>query len=97
MRFADPPVRHQRVSFWLAVAATLNDVETALALVAGSYTFLTVSGGMDSPLYPLLYGVVAFSVTFQSRAGAWTTVLAAVSVESRWARGYFFAQTLTFQ
>lgn len=82
VRFTEPPVRHQNVSFWIGIAGTLTDVETALALVAGAYTFLTISGGLDSPLYPLLYGVVAFSVTFQSRAGAWTTVAAVLSLET---------------
>jgi len=82
IRFVEPPVRHQRVSFWLAIAAKLTDVETALALVAGTYAVLTVTAGVDSPLYPLLYGVVAFSVTFQSRPAAWTTVIAALALET---------------
>ncbi len=82
VRFTEPPVRHQQVSFWISIAGPLTDVETALALVAGSYTLLSVSGGLDSPLYPLLYGVVAFSATFQSRPGAWTTVIAALALES---------------
>jgi two-component system, cell cycle response regulator len=79
--FEEPSVRSQRTSIWLAAARPLADVELALALVAGSYAVITVTGGGGSPLYPLIFGVVAFSVTLQGRAGAVATVVAAVVLE----------------
>ena len=79
--FHYPSARSQQVSFWLARAATLADIEMSLALVAGCFAALAVSGGMSSPAYPLLYAVVAFAATFQTRAGAWTSVLAALALE----------------
>jgi two-component system, cell cycle response regulator len=81
MRFVPPSARSQRVSFWLGMAPALADMEVAFALVAACYAVITVTGELSSPLYPLLYGVVAFSVTLQSRAGAWATVGAALLLE----------------
>jgi diguanylate cyclase (GGDEF)-like protein len=81
LRFIRPSARAQRVSSLMASAPAFADAELALALVAGCYTILAATGGLDSPLYPLAYAVVAFSVTFQSRAAAWTTVLATLSME----------------
>jgi two-component system cell cycle response regulator len=88
--FETPTARAQRTSFWLARATALADAEMALALVLGCAALLAATGGARSPAYPLLYGVVAFSVTFQGRAGAWTTVIAALVVEGgSLARGPF--------
>jgi len=87
LRFVVPSARAQRVSPLMAAAATLSDAELALAMVAGCYTILAATGALDSPLYPLAYAVVAFSVTFQSRGAAWTTLLATLAMETAaWVR-----------
>ena len=79
--FEEPSVRAQRTSIWLATARPLADVELSIALVAGCYAVITVTGAGASPLYPLVYGVVAFSVTLQGRAAAAATVAAAIALE----------------
>ncbi len=81
VRFEPPSVRVQRVSPLLAAAQSFADIEAALALLVGSFAVITVTGGAASPAYPVLYGVVAFGITFQSRAGAWATVIGAVGFE----------------
>jgi two-component system, cell cycle response regulator len=81
VRFVPPSVRAQRVSFWLSAAPTLADVEVALVLVAATHAVIAATGGAASPAYPLIYAVVAFSVSFQTRAGAWVTVAAALAME----------------
>jgi hypothetical protein len=59
VQFAPPSARAQRVSLWLAAAADLADLELVLALAAGLHVAIAVSGGLHSPAYPLLYGLVA--------------------------------------
>lgn len=81
INFEPPTARAQRVSLWLSLAPALADVEVALALVGGVYAVLQVSGGIDSAAYPLLYGVVAFTVSFQSRSGAVAAVGSAIALE----------------
>ncbi|MEM9488237.1 MAG: hypothetical protein AAGC55_03775, partial [Myxococcota bacterium] len=81
LRFQPPSARSQRVSLWLGLAPAMADIEVSFALVAASYALVVVSGGGDSALYPLLYGVIAFAVTFQSRPGAWACVGAAILLE----------------
>ena len=81
MRFQPPSARSQRVSFWLSLAPAMADIEVAFALIGASYAVIAVSGALDSPLYPLLYGVIAFSVTFQSRPGAWACLGATLILE----------------
>jgi diguanylate cyclase (GGDEF)-like protein len=88
MRFDEPSARAQRVSKLLRLAPSLIDMQVGLALVAGCYAVLAVSGSHESPAYPLLYGVVAFSITFQSPAAAWATVFGALALEgAMFARG----------
>lgn len=81
LRFEAPSARSQRVSFWLSVAPAMADIEMAFALVGAAYAVIAVSGGLSSSLYPLLYGVIAFSVSFQSRPGAWAALGAAFILE----------------
>jgi diguanylate cyclase (GGDEF)-like protein len=81
IRFVRPSARAQRVSFWVRVAEPLADVEVTLGLITGVYAVLAVTGGLTSPFYPALYGVIAFAVTFQGRAGAWTSALGAMALE----------------
>jgi diguanylate cyclase (GGDEF)-like protein len=81
LRFEAPSARAQRISFWLAIAPDLADVEVSLALVAGCYTAIAVTGGVDSPVYPLVYAVVAFAATLLTRAGAWSAIGGALLME----------------
>ncbi len=81
LRFISPSARSQRVSFWLRAAPTLADLEVAFALVAACFAVISLTGGLHSPVYPLLYGLVAFSVTFLARPGAWATLGAVLLLE----------------
>ena len=82
VQFAPPSARAQRVSLWLAAAEDLADLELALALVAGTYVVIAVTGGLHSPAYPLLYALVAFSMTVLARPGAAATLGAAMFLEA---------------
>lgn len=81
VQFNAPSARAQRASFWLAAAADLADLELALTLVAGAHVVVAVTGGLVSPAYPLLYGLVAFAMTVLARPGAVATLGAAVLLE----------------
>jgi diguanylate cyclase (GGDEF)-like protein len=81
LRFEAPSARAQRVSFWLAIAGDLADIEVSLALIAGSFTAIAFSGGNQSPLYPLIYAVIAFAATLLSRPGAIAAIGAAILIE----------------
>ena len=81
VQFAPPSHRAQRVSFWLAAATDLADLELALALVAGIHAVIAVTGGQVSPAYPLLYGLVAFAMSVLAWPGAIATVGAALLLE----------------
>ena len=63
-RFVAPSARAQRRSSLLAHATSLADVELGLALVSGLYASFALTGAQESPLYPLLYGTMAFVATF---------------------------------
>jgi diguanylate cyclase (GGDEF)-like protein len=80
-QYAPPTARAQRVSMWLAAATDLADLELALALVAGTHAVIAVTGGLESPAYPLLYGLVAFSASVLARPGAIGTLGAALVLE----------------
>lgn len=82
MQFSAPSARAQRASFWLAAATDLADLELALTLVAGAHVVIAVTGGLDSPAYPLLYGLVAFAMTVLARPGAIATLGAALLLEA---------------
>jgi two-component system cell cycle response regulator len=81
LRFVAPSARSQRISFWLGAAAALVDMEIAFALVAAAGAVIAITGGMGSPMYPLLYGVIAFAMSFLSRPGAWAALGAALILE----------------
>ena len=81
-QFAAPSARAQRVSFWLAAAMDLADIELALALTAGVYVVITVTGGLGSPAYPVLYAFVAFAATVMARPGAIAAIGAAAFLEA---------------
>ncbi len=82
VQFAEPSARAQRVSMWLAAAQDLADLELALALVAGLHVVIAVTGGLASPAYPALYGLVAFAMTVLARPGALATLTAALFLEA---------------
>ncbi len=82
IQFTAPSARAQRVSFWLAAATDLADLEIALTLVAGAHVVIAVTGGLDSPAYPVLYGLVAFAMTVLARPGAYATLGAALLLEA---------------
>jgi two-component system, cell cycle response regulator len=82
VQFVAPSARAQRVSFWLAAASDLADLELALTLVAAIHVVIAVTGGLDSPAYPLLYGLVAFAMTVLARPGAIATLVAALLLEA---------------
>ncbi len=81
IRFEAPSARAQRVSRWMRMASSFADLEVALALCASVYALLAVTGGLHSDFYPLLYAVVAFSTTFQTRSAAVLTTLAIAALE----------------
>jgi two-component system, cell cycle response regulator len=82
VQFAPPSARAQRVSLWLAAASDLADLELALTLTAGIHVVIAVTGGLESPAYPLLYGFVAFASTVLARPGAIATLVAALLLEA---------------
>lgn len=82
VQYVPPSARAQRASFWLTAATDLADLELSLSLVAGTHVVIAVTGGMTSPAYPLLYGVVAFAATVLARPGAIGTVGAALLLEA---------------
>ena len=84
LKFEPPSARAQRVSWWLAVAPTLVDVELALAISAGTGALLAVTGGVASPVHPLVYGVVAFGLTLLSTPGAAVALIAPAVIEGAW-------------
>ncbi len=81
IRFEEPSARTQRVSTWMRMAPVFADLEVALAMAAATYSVLVVTGGLSSPFYPLLYGLIAFSATFQTRIASAVTLLAALVLE----------------
>jgi diguanylate cyclase (GGDEF)-like protein len=88
LRFEEPSARARRVSRWLRSAPALLDLQLCWSLLAGTYAILALAGPIEPLLYPMLYGVVAFSVSFQTRTAAWATVLAAIALElAAWGRG----------
>jgi two-component system, cell cycle response regulator len=82
VQFQAPTARAQRISFWLGAATDLADLELALALVAGIHAVIAVTGGLESPAYPLLYGMVAFAMTVLARPGAVATLGVALLLEA---------------
>jgi diguanylate cyclase (GGDEF)-like protein len=82
VQFAPPSARAQRVSMWLAAAADLADLELVLALTAAIHVVIAVTGGLRSPAYPMLYALVAFSVTVLARPAALATLGAALVLEA---------------
>ena len=82
VQYTPPSARAQRASYWLSAATDLADLELALTLIAGGHTIIAVTGGLASPAYPMLYGLVAFAMTVLARPGAIGTLAAALLLEA---------------
>ncbi len=82
LQFVAPSARAQRVSMWLSAADDLADLELVLTLAAACHLIIAVTGGLDSPAYPLLYGLVAFATSVLARTGAVATVVVAMLLEA---------------
>ncbi|MBK9071839.1 MAG: sensor domain-containing diguanylate cyclase [Myxococcales bacterium] len=79
--FAPASSRVQQASWWYRAEAIFRDLELCLALIAALYTSLFATGGLHSPLYPLLYAAIAFAITVLSRAAAIAVLGAALAIE----------------
>ncbi|HET6280729.1 MAG TPA: diguanylate cyclase [Polyangia bacterium] len=60
----------------------MSDVELGVLLLTVVYILLAVSGGATSPVYPLVYAVVSFLVTFHRLAVGLPLAAAAVGFEA---------------
>jgi diguanylate cyclase (GGDEF)-like protein len=59
----------------------LSDVELGLLLLSATYVFLSVLGGTPSPIYPLVYALVSFLVTFHPLKTGLLLAVAALGFE----------------
>jgi hypothetical protein len=59
-----------------------SDAELGLLLLTAVYVLLAVSGGPTSPVYPLVYAVVSFLVTFHRLAVGLPLAAAAIGFEA---------------
>ncbi|MEP6654616.1 MAG: GAF domain-containing protein, partial [Myxococcales bacterium] len=59
-----------------------SDAELALLLLTAVYVVLAISGGVASPVYPLVYAVVSFLVTFHRLAVGLPLGAAAIGFEA---------------
>jgi two-component system, cell cycle response regulator len=60
----------------------ISDAELGLLLLTAVYVVLAISGGATSPVYPLVYAVVSFLVTFHRLAVGLPLAAAAVGFEA---------------
>jgi len=65
----------------------LSDIEIGLLLLAATYVFLSVMGGSLSPIYPLVYALVSFLVTFHPLKTGTLLAVAALGFETVMAFG----------
>jgi two-component system cell cycle response regulator len=59
-----------------------RDLELGAALIVGTYVTLQLSGGLRSPVYPLVYALVCFVATFHRRAVALPLVTITLAMEA---------------
>jgi two-component system cell cycle response regulator len=59
-----------------------SDVEVGLLLLTVVYVLLAISGGAGSPVYPLVYAIVSFLVTFHRLAVGLPLAAAAIGFEA---------------
>ena len=60
----------------------VSDVEVGLLLLTVVYVLLAISGGSASPVYPLVYAIVSFLVTFHRLAVGLPLAGAAIALEA---------------
>ena len=60
----------------------LSDAELGLLLLTAVYVLIAISGGATSPVYPLVYAVVSFLVTFHRLAVGLPLAAAAIGFEA---------------
>ena len=61
--------------------ALMRDLEIGLDLLAGTHALVQALGGLDGPLYPLVYVLVAFFASFAVRPAGSILVLSAIVYE----------------
>jgi diguanylate cyclase (GGDEF)-like protein len=61
--------------------ALMRDLEIGLDLLAGTHAIVQAFGGLDGPLYPLVYVLVAFFASFAVRPAGSILVLGAIAYE----------------
>jgi two-component system, cell cycle response regulator len=66
---------------------SLSDIELGLLLLTAAYVFLAALGGVTSPVFPLIYALVSFLVTFHRLAVGIPLALAAIGLEAVMAFG----------
>jgi two-component system cell cycle response regulator len=68
--------------------AAAVELEVGLLLLGGVHAFVQATGGLEGPVYPLVYVVVAFGAAFARKPMGTVLVLAAIVVEvGIWALG----------
>ena len=65
----------------------VSDVELGLLLLTATYVFLAALGGVTSPVFPLVYALVSFLVTFHRLVVGIPLALAAIALEAAMAFG----------
>ena len=65
----------------------VSDIEMGLLLLAATYVFLSVVGGVTAPPYPLVYALVSFLVTFHPLSVGCPLAAAALGFEAIMAFG----------
>ena len=60
----------------------LSDIELGLLLLSATYVFLSVLGGSTSPIYPMVYALVSFLVTFHPLKTGMPLAAAALGFEA---------------
>jgi two-component system cell cycle response regulator len=59
-----------------------SDIELGLLLMVATYVFLSILGGVTSPVYPLVYALVSFLVTFHRLTVGIPLAVAAIGCEA---------------
>jgi diguanylate cyclase (GGDEF)-like protein len=65
----------------------LSDIELGLLLLTATYVFLAALGGVGSPVFPLVYALVSFLVTFHPLRVGIPLAFAAIGLEGAMAFG----------
>jgi two-component system cell cycle response regulator len=71
-----------------------RDLELGAALVVATYVMVELSGGLASPVYPLVYALVAFIVTFHRRMVGVPLVAVTLGMEALLYRAALHAGTV---